>query len=43
MQINKFSTTKLYNFSRYIIFILVISSFDKVKNKFIHKFYISFL
>ena len=35
IQMKKFSTTKLYNSSRCTIFVLVFSSYDKVKNKFV--------
>ena len=37
IQMKKFSTTKLYNFSRSTSFILSISSFDKVKVTFFRK------
>ena len=41
--LKKSSITKLYNLSRFITFILAISSSDKVICKIVHKMYISYI
>jgi hypothetical protein len=37
----RFSSTNLYDSSRCTIYILIISSYDKIKSKFVNKTYIS--